>query len=246
MKKAHKTIKKAVRISKAKNKSKSSKHAKSRPKPLLNDIDNKISAVLGVEKNILNEEKRVEQKEESIKKEESEVEGEEKRLEKIEEKTEKTSEKEDEDLKKLEQLEQDIKKEVGAHPLAKITLRDIVKGLVGAFVGLAVHYTFTYGVEISQRIDLARITLLYVLAFFIGLLFIYATGFRKIKDPKILMFMPLRLMVLYTTALVMSIVVLFVFYPEFGKDLITSYKMVGGVLLAAVIGSCTADLIGKD
>ena len=143
-------------------------------------------------------------------------------------------------------MEQQIKKEVGAHPLAKITLKDIVKGLVGAFIGLAVHYTFTYGVEISQTIDIERITLLYVLCFFIGLLFIYATGFRKIKDPKILVFMPVRLIVLYAASIIMSVVVLYVFYPSFGHSFIESYKMVGGVLLAAIVGACTADLIGKE
>ena len=246
MPKAKKNIKKMTRkFSKAAKKPKRTVK-KSSPKGYSRNLNKKLDQVLSAEKSILAEEKSVEKKEEIIEKEEKNVEKEEHLLEKLEQHEENKGQREENELAKLEKLEQDIKQEVGSHPLAKITFKDVVKGLVGAFVGLAVHYTFTYGVEISQRIDITRITLLYVVSFFIGLLFIYATGFRKIKDPKILMFMPVRLMVLYVTAIFMSIVVLFIFYPTFGHDLVESYKMVGGVLLAAIIGSCTADLIGKE
>ena len=219
---------------------------KSKSKSGLKKIDSELSQVLSVEKSILKEERNVQKKELRIQNEEQKVENGEKTLEKIEHKVENNEKKEQDELAKLEKLEQEIKSEVGSHPLARITFKDIVKGLVGAFIGLCVHYTFTYGVEIAARIDTARVTLLYIISFFIGLLFIYATGFRKVKDPALLMFMPIRLIVLYIAAIIMSIVVLFIFYPEFGHDLLTSYKMVGGVLLAAVIGACTADLIGKD
>ena len=233
------------------------KALKSRPKI---SSSKKLDKVLDAEKDILTEERSVEKKEDRIEnqesiiekqeqqveKEEKKVEHEEKVLEKFEEHVALNEKNEQGELDRLEKLEQEIKQDVGTHPLARITLKDVVKGLVGAFVGLAVHYTFTYGVEISQRLDVARTTLLFILSFFVGLLFIYATGFRKIKDPKILMFMPVRLFVLYGASVIMSIVILIIFYPNFGSDFVTSYKMVGGVLLAAIVGACTADLIGKD
>lgn len=219
--------------------SKSSKYDKS-------SINKKLDQVLNMESNILNEEKLVENQEEILNQNEQKISSESVLLENLEKQTEALGEKEENDLAKLEKLEEEIKIDVGSHPLIKITWRDVIKGLVGAFVGLAVHYTFTYGVEISERLTVTRASFLYLLSFVVGLMFIYATGFRKIEDPKILMFMPVRLLILYITSIIMSIVVLLVFYPTFGSDLVTAYKMVGGVLLAAIIGACTADLIGKE
>ena len=57
--------------------------------------------------------------------------------------------------------------------------------------------------------------------------------------------MPVRLLVLYICSLIMSVLVLLLFYPNFGHNFLESYKMVAGVMLAAVVGACTADLIGK-
>lgn len=202
-------------------------------------INKKLDTIILLQKRLLKEENKIENEENIIEKEETEELTEEKQ-------TEKNEAKEEEELIKLKQLEEQIKKEVGEHPLRRIGLKDVIKGLVGAFVGLAVHYTFTYGVEISQKLDLTRSTFLLILSFFVGLMFLYATGFRKIKDPKILIFMPIRLFILYIAAVVMSIFVLYLFYPEFGQEFWQSYKMVSGVLLAAVVGACTADLIGKE
>jgi hypothetical protein len=56
------------------------------------------------------------------------------------------------ELMKLEQLEQDVKKEVAPHPLTRVTSKDIMKGIVGAFVGVVVHFTFMYGVKVAEHI----------------------------------------------------------------------------------------------
>ncbi len=217
----------------------------------------KLDRILALEQNLLKEEKTIERRESLLQKEEKNVLSDDKGI-KTEEKKEvqelksleneisKKENAEEDELSKLQKIEQDIKKQVGDHPLTHITLRDIIKGLVGAFVGLAVHYTFTYGVEIADKLTFLRATLLFPVTFIIGLMFIYATGFRKVKDPKLLIFMPARLLVLYVSAIVMSILVLFLFYPNFGQDFMESYKMVAGVLLAAVVGACTADLFGKE
>jgi uncharacterized membrane protein len=198
-------------------------------------INNKLDSILKAENNLLREEKLVEKKEELLAEEEKGVED-----------IKRSLNTESNDIQKLEKLEEEIRAEVGEHPLATVTLKDFTKGLVGAFIGLAIHYTFIYGVEISEKMTITRATLLFPLTFIVGLLFIYATGFRKVKDTKILMFMPLRLLVLYVCSLIMSILVLYIFYPSFGHNFEESYKMVAGVMLAAVVGACTADLLGKD
>jgi len=198
-------------------------------------VSSKLDKILNAENRLLKIEKDVESKENKIESEEEDI---------AAVKTE--LDKEESDIVKLERIEEDIKKEVGEHPLAQVTLKDIAKGFIGAFIGLAIHYTFVYGVEISQTLNMTRATILFPLTFIVGLLFIYATGFRKIEDKKLLLYMPIRLGVLYVCSLIMSIIVLFIFYPEFGRVFETSYKMVAGVMLSAVVGACTADLLGKE
>jgi uncharacterized membrane protein len=206
------------------------------------DINEKLNKILAVEGKLLREEEKVEGEERRVETEEKKIETEDQDINKIEEEMKK----EESDIEKLEKIEEEIKSEVGEHPLAKVTLKDITKGLIGAFIGLVIHYTFTYGVEIAKNITMARATLLFPIAFLVGLLFIYATGFRKIEDKKLLLYMPLRVGMLFMCSLVMSILVLFLFYPEFGHNFQESYKMVAGVMLAAIVGACTADLLGKE
>lgn len=219
-------------------------------KNINSDINSKLNQIILLQKKLLKEQHKIEEEELLLEEEEKETEKEEhreaKELKNIEKELESREKKEEEELLKLKSLEEEIKREVGPHPLRKVGLKDIVKGFVGAFIGLVVHYTFFYGIKIAENIDFTRSTLLFVLSFFVGIMFIYATGFRKIKDPKVLMFIPVRLSILYIISVVMSVLVLYLFYPKFGHDFIDSYKMVSVVLLAAIVGACTADLIGKE
>lgn len=225
------------------------KAGKSSTKKIPN-INSKLDQIIAMQRKMLKEEYKIEEEEQILEDEEKKTEKgelkENKELSKIEKELQSKEKKEEEELSKLKDLEEDIKKEVGEHPLRKIGLKDIIKGLVGAFIGLVVHYTFFYGIKIAENLDFTRSTLLFVLSFFVGIMFIYTTGFRKIKDPKILMFIPVRLIILYIISVVMSILVLYLFYPKFGHDFMESYKMVSVVLLAAIVGACTADLIGKE
>ena len=205
-------------------------------------VKQKLDKVLNMENKLMQVEKNVAKKENSLMREEKNVENKEKGMDTISE----TLNREENDLEKLEKIEQEIKTEVGEHPLARVTLKDITKGLIGAFIGLSVHYTFTYGVEIAKELTMTRATIMFPLTFIVGLLFIYATGFRKIEDKKILIYMPIRLFVLYMCSLIMSMLVLYLFYPNFGHNFQESYKMVAGVMLAAIVGACTADLLGKE
>ena len=154
--------------------------------------------------------------------------------------------KELEELEALEDIEKKLKVAVGSHPLRKVTIKDVVKGGIGAFIGTTAHYSFIYGVKVAQSIDLARAILLFPLAFAIGAVFLYFTGFRKIKNPKLIWFLPVRLVVLFLTSLTVSFLVLYLLQPEFIHDPITMFKTLATVQLSAMIGACTADLIGKN
>jgi len=199
------------------------------------NVGNKLDKILSVENRLLHEEHNVEREEKRIELRENEI-----------DKLGDTLKKEETDIEKLEKIEEEIKAEVGSHPLAQVTLKDITKGFIGAFIGLAIHYTFVYGVEIAEKMTMMRATIMFPLTFLVGILFIYATGFRKVQDTKLLVYMPIRLFILYICSLIMSILVLYLFYPSFGHSFEESYKMVAGVMLAAVVGACTADLLGKE
>jgi uncharacterized membrane protein len=191
----------------------------------LESVNRKLDQVLSNQKKLLQEEAKVEKEEELVHKEELEE------LKKLEE---------------LEAVEKELVHAVGEHPLQKITHKDIAKGSIGAFIGVAAHYTFVYGVKVAAEIDVVRATLLFPISYALGGIFMYMTGFRRIKDPKLVSFLPLRLTVLYVVAVITSMLVLWLFNPGFFQDFWMSYKQVATVSLSAVIGACTADLLGKE
>lgn len=151
-----------------------------------------------------------------------------------------------EELKALREAQEKLKKAVGIHPLRKVTYRDIAKGAIGAFIGTTAHYSFIYGVKVAQGIDMTRAILLFPLAFAIGAIFLYITGFRKIKSTKLIWFLPIRLVVLFLTSLIVSFFVLYLLHPEFLHHPVEMFKTLATVQLSAIIGACTADLIGRE
>ncbi len=191
----------------------------------LDAINRKLDVVISNQKKILSREAEVEKEEEAVESEEKEE------LRKLEE---------------LESMERELIHEVGEHPLQKISYKDLAKGSIGAFIGVGAHYTFVYGVKVAAEIDVTRATLLFPISYALGGIFMYMTGFRRIKDPKIMSFLPLRLTILYITAIITAMLVLWLFTPGFFSDFWTSYKQVATVTLSAVIGACTADLLGKE
>ncbi len=184
----------------------------------LEDINRKLDLLLKQESKELKEEKLIEREEEA-------------ELQKLNE---------------LESFEKKIMTEVGPHPLRKLTYKDVAKGSIGAFIGVAAHYSFVYGVKVAAEIDIFRATLLFPISYAFGGIFMYLTGFRRIKDPKTMSFLPVRLTILYLVAVITSMLVLLLFNPEFFHDFWSTYKQVATVTLSAVIGACTADLIGKE
>jgi len=168
------------------------------------------------------------------------------KIEKIATQETKELKEEEQELKKLEIIEKKIKQKVEAHPLKKITYHDIAKGALGAFIGIVAHYTVIYGVHIAEEITVTRATLLFFLAYALGGVFLYATGFRKVST-RLMWFLPVRLTVLYIISLFMAVAVLYLFFPDFTHHFFwEGYKQVAAVTLTALIGACTADLIGKE
>jgi len=150
-------------------------------------------------------------------------------------------------LKELEQLEEDIKREVSPHPLAKITYRDVTKGMIGAFFGIVGHFAFFYGNKIAEVITLMRAHALILTSLMLLILFMYFTGFRKISKSSHWWYAPLRIIVIFTVAHAVITFVLFLFgmiTPE--MTFAGVYKNVATVSILAVMGAATADLIGGD
>jgi uncharacterized membrane protein len=230
-------------------------------KPLPKD---KLDAILAQQRTILKNEEQIKKSESAIKSEEHRIERLEAQGVKLERETLKEERKEGHatsktekatlaaigeenvELKRLEQLEEDIKKDVQPHPLTRVTTRDVAKGLVGAFIGVVVHFTFTYGVELAEHLTTQRAAFLYIFTLVIGGVFLYATGFRKIDHKSTWWLLPWRLLVLYSAAIVVTVATVGFFYPAHFMDPSLAFRDIAVINLSAVIGACTADLIGRD
>jgi len=207
-------------------------------------LNKKLDTVLERISDLKKEETRIETEEDVLKREEDRILSKTSELEVAEQKA---LGRELTEIERLELLGKHIKRQVETHPLRKLTYRDIIRGSIGAFFGAAAHYTFLYGLEVAQKIDFARATILYGLTFIIGGVFLYLTGFRKIKDPKVLSFLPARLIVLYITAILTTMIVLGFFVQGFfNLGFESIYKAIATVSLTAMLGAATADLLGKD
>jgi len=151
------------------------------------------------------------------------------------------------ELKKLETLEKQISKSVVPHPLLKITYKDIVRAAIGSLIGTLGHFAFFYGVEIAEKISPVRATVLYLVSLILVFGFMYYSGFRKVKEVKKLLFVPVRALVVFVTAIVMVTLVLFLFgFVDFTTPFMITYKIVSTLSLLAVLGAATADVLGHD
>lgn len=151
------------------------------------------------------------------------------------------------ELKKLERLEQEVKRDVAPKPLARITYHDFTKGVIGAFFGIVGHFAFFYGSKIAHDITVGRAHALMVTSLAILVLFIYFSGFRKLKKSRKHHLIPWRVLVIYLTAHAVIFFVLFLFGKiSFSMPGVEIYKNVATVSLLAVMGAATADLIGGE
>lgn len=170
------------------------------------------------------------------------------KLEQEEEKLERLTKEEINELDELKKIEEDIRRNVKKSPLKRITTRDMARGLVGSFFGIVAHFAFVEGVDVAEKLHFTmfRASLLYLTTFIIGFVFLYATGYREIKDFKVLSIMPIRLFVIFGISIVSVLCVLALFGlvgPESSFQEV--YKQVAVISLPAIIGAITADLLGN-
>lgn len=152
----------------------------------------------------------------------------------------------DEFEKNIDELQEHLEKNVGSHPLKKITYRDFGKSLIGAFIGVVSHFAFLEGAHLSEGLSVMRASILLVTAYLLGMIFIYVAGFRKVKNIKIFGFIPVRITVIYIVSLAVVYFVLFIFGLTEHTNAIGIYKQVAAVSIPAIIGASAADLIGKN
>jgi uncharacterized membrane protein len=205
----------------------------------IRELNDKIDTLLERDSQILEKVKDVEEKEARIEKTEELEDKKEKHVEELENQ-------ELIQLKKLEDLEKEVKETVTPHPLTKVTYRDAVKGTIGAFVGIVSHFSFLEGVSHSEHMSGFRATLLLFTSFIIGVLFIYYSGFRKVKQVRIISFIPLRVTLIFFVAISVTVIV-FALFGVFDSSTTFSevYKMVATTSILAMLGAGTADLIGE-
>lgn len=223
-----------------------SKKAQSKKKPKLSisqrldNIEKNQAKTLAIIEKVLKEEKNVEfEEEKEIKLAHAEM---------IEqEKVEADDDEELAELKKIDELEEAIEKDVAESPLKKITKRDITKGVIGAFFGIVGHFAFLEGVHVAEHFSLLRSIMLLVTAFIIIVIFLYFTGFRKVDDDFVFKILPVRAIVIYTSAIVTIYFVLLLYGKiDFTTPFISILNTVSAISILAVIGAGTADLIGKQ
>lgn len=149
------------------------------------------------------------------------------------------------EIDKLEKLEEEIKKDVEPHPLTRITYHDVSKGMVGAFVGVTGHFAFFYGQHIAETLSIARATAILATSIILLFIFLYFSGFRRVEAYR--KYLPARVCLIFTTALIVAVIVLFLFdVIHFPMPFAEFYVNVAPVSVLAVMGAATADLIGGE
>ena len=188
---------------------------------------------------LLAEEKKVEHKINGVEKREEEIEKKEAKVIREEKKIEKETE-------KVEKLEKEIKKEVAAKPLTKFNMKDLNKGIIGAFIGVVAHFAFVYSKEIAKDISTARATVLIIFSYLLIIILMYETGYREIKEKRLLGVLPIRATVIFLTSIVVILIIFFLFNQIDLSDLTGLYKQIAVTSVLAALGAGTADLIGRD
>ncbi|MEK6973841.1 MAG: DUF2391 family protein [Nanoarchaeota archaeon] len=198
-------------------------------------------------KNLMKEEKTIEQLEKAQLKKLAQEDAKLNRLEKEEQSIERLTKREIQDINDLKKIEDQIKRSVTKHPLKKITTRDMARGLIGSFFGIVAHFAFIEGADAAERFNITifRATLLLITAFLIGTIFLYATGYRKIKDAKLVSILPIRIFVMFGISIlsIVSVLALFGIINSHSSFSLV-YRQIAVISIPSIIGAITADLIG--
>ena len=212
------------------------KRGKSKPRAFSKKIrkakDSKPMKEAIKELEILAEEKKVEGKINDVEKKEEAIMGEEKKIEK--------------ETESVQRIEKEIKKEVTVKPLRQIGIKDLSKGIIGAFIGVVAHFAFIYGKQIASDITITRATVLLVFSYILIIILMYETGYREIKEKRLLGILPKRATAIYITSLVMIPVIFFLFNQLDISNMAELYKQIAVTSVLSSVGAGTADLIGRD
>jgi uncharacterized membrane protein len=180
---------------------------------------------------LVDEEKKVEHAVELVGKKESQIAKDEKNIIK--------------ETKKIENMERRIEKEVKTRPLSGFTLKDLNKGIVGAFIGVVAHFGFVYGKAIAGDITILRASLILVFSYLLIVLLMYETGYREIKEKRLLGLLPKRATYVYITSILVVFAIFYIFNMVDLSDYIGLYKQIAVTSVLASLGAGTADLLGK-
>lgn len=224
------TIKKSKAAKKTSKPKTAAKGPAEAPKPMkdaLHELE-----ILAEEKKVGDKFSGMERKEDLIGQKESSILVEEKKIEK--------------ETEKVEKLEKDIKKEVASKPLRDISIKDLSKGIIGAFIGVVAHFAFIYGKQIASSITMARATVLLAFSYVLIIILMYETGYREIKEKKLFGILPKRATVIFFTSLFMIPVIFYLFNQLNFSDMAELYKQIAVTSVLASVGAGTADLIGRD
>ncbi|MBD3208977.1 DUF2391 family protein [Candidatus Woesearchaeota archaeon] len=193
----------------------------------LDDLNDKLDRILRNQRLLLHEEHEVILEEEKI--------------EKLEHRIEKEEEQEQEALRKEEEeLKQKLKKKI----LKNITIKDINKGLIGAFIGTIGHFAFFEGKHVAHDMTTGWATMLFVFSYLIGVLFIYFSGFKTVKRKMILHLIPLRVSVMFVISILSTIIILILFQQiTLATSFSEAYRTVASVSVLAMFGATTADFL---
>ncbi|MBI2542480.1 DUF2391 family protein [Candidatus Woesearchaeota archaeon] len=214
----------------AKSKLKTAVKAAEAPKPMkdaLHELE-----ILAEEKKVEDKVSGIEKKEDLIRQKELSILTEEKKIEK--------------EAENVEKLEKEIKKEVTPKPLKAVGIKDLSKGIVGAFIGVVAHFAFIYGKQIASNITMTRATILLAFSYVMIIILMYETGYREIKEKRLFGILPKRATAIFFTSLFMIPVIFFLFNQLNLSNITELYKQIAVTSVLASVGAGTADLIGKD
>ncbi|MFP4568074.1 MAG: DUF2391 family protein [Candidatus Woesearchaeota archaeon] len=131
--------------------------------------------------------------------------------------------------------------------LTKVTYKDVFKAIIGAFFGIMGHFAFAKGVDIAHNYSYLRSSILFLTSFIVLIIFIYYTGFREVKPHFFLRLFPARASVIYISAIITVVVVLFLYdIINLNTPFNIIYNYVAAVSILAVLGAGTSDLIGGE
>ena len=199
----------------------------------------KERALKAEEERILGMEARIKEEERRILREEEEIISEEKKIEKREEEMRKKEE-------AIQEFTQRIDQEITDIPLKRLSVQDIYKATVGAFLGVVAHYAFAEGLHVAEELSMTRATFILIVSYFIGVMLIDKSGFRKVREQRVLKIIPLRVTVIYFISLLV-IIAINILFNQFHLDALgEAYRSVAATSLLAMIGSASADMIGHD